>query len=35
MDLQIVRAQDLSTQPGSPSGPGEQVGAIVSKCVCL
>jgi len=31
MGLQIVRAQNLRTHPGSPSGPGEQVGDIVSK----
>jgi len=31
MGLQIVRAQNLNTHPGSPSGPGEYVGVIISK----
>jgi len=31
MGLQIVRAQNLRTHPGSPSGSGELVGVIVSK----
>jgi len=31
MGLQIVRAENLRTHPGSPSGPGEYVGVIFSK----